>query len=79
MKKFKMQKTLITKPETILVGISVRTSYELEQDKMKGNIFPCVRRYFHEKLFEKISNRAKPDTTFCTYTDYDSDYMVGIQ
>jgi predicted transcriptional regulator YdeE len=41
---------------------------------MKGNIFPCVKQYFHKMLFEKIPNRKKPGTTFCVYTDYDNDY-----
>lgn len=57
-----------------LVGICVRTSYNQELDKMNGNIFPCVQKYFHEALFKNISNRKKPGTTFCAYTEYDSDY-----
>jgi predicted transcriptional regulator YdeE len=69
-----MQQTSIAKPEIKLVGISVRTSYQQELDKMKGNIFPCVRQYFHGLLFEKISNRANPGTTFCAYTDYETDH-----
>jgi len=69
-----MKQTLITRPEIKFVGIGVRTSYQQELDKMKGNIFPCVRKYFHESLCEKIPNRAKQGTTFCAYTDYESDY-----
>ena len=69
-----MQKTLITRPEIKLVGLGVRTSYQGELDKMKGKIFPCVQRYFHGMLYEKIPNRAKAGTTFCAYTDYESDY-----
>ena len=69
-----MQQTLVTKPEIKLVGLSVRTSYQKELDKMKGEIFPCVRRYFHEALFDKILNRSKPGTTLCGYTDYESDH-----
>jgi predicted transcriptional regulator YdeE len=69
-----MLQIAIERPEIKLVGICVRTSYEQELDKMKGNIFPCVRRYFHESLSEKIPNRAKPGTTFCAYTNYESDY-----
>jgi hypothetical protein len=41
---------------------------------MKGNIFPYVRRYFHEMLLEKIPNHAKPGTTLCAYTSYESDH-----
>lgn len=70
-----MQQTLIALPEIRLVGISARTSYNQELDKMKGNIFPCVRRYFHGALCEKIPNRKKPGTTFCVYTDYESDHQ----
>ena len=69
-----MQKTVIKLPEIKLVGISVRTSYQQEIDKIEGNIFPCIQRYFHEALFEKIPNRIKPGTTFCAYTDYQTDY-----
>jgi predicted transcriptional regulator YdeE len=69
-----MKKSLIKKPEIKLVGICVRTSYQQELDKMHGNIFPCVQRYFHGTLSEKIPNRAKPGTTFCVYTEYESDY-----
>jgi hypothetical protein len=68
-----MQKTSITMPEIILVGICVRTSYEQESDKMKGNIFPCVQRYFHGQFFEKIPNRKKPGTPFCAYTNYEDE------
>lgn len=69
-----MQRTSLTLPEIKLVGICVRTSYDLELDKMKGHIFPCIQQYFHGALFEKIPNRKKPGTTFCAYTDYDTDY-----
>jgi len=70
----KMQRESIIMPEIKLVGISVRTSNEQELDKMKGNIFPCVKQYFHGGLAEKIPNRKKPGTTFCAYTDYETDY-----
>ena len=40
-----------------------------------GRIFPCVQRYFHGALAEKIPNRKKPGTTFCAYTDYESNYL----
>ncbi len=69
-----MEKKLIERSEIMLVGICVLTSYDQELDTMKGNIFPCVQRYFHEQLSEKISNRVKPNTTFCAYTQYESDH-----
>lgn len=69
-----MQQSCVSKSEIKLMGISVRTSYCQELDKMTGSIFPCVRQYFQESLFEKIPNRKKPGTTFCVYTDYESDH-----
>jgi predicted transcriptional regulator YdeE len=65
----------VTRPETLLVGICVSTSYHQEQDVAAGNILPCVQQYFHSALYEKIPNRSKPGTTFCAYTDYTSDYL----
>lgn len=70
-----MQQTLISKPEINLVGICICTSYQQELDKIKGNIFPCVQRYFHGALSEKIPNRSKPGTTYCAYTNYETDYQ----
>lgn len=72
-----MQRKVIEKSETHLIGISVRTSYEQEIDKLKSNILPCVQKYFHGALFNQIPNRKKPGTTFCVYTDYESDYQGG--
>lgn len=69
-----MEHFVTERQEIKLLGVCVRTSYQQELDKMKGNIFPCVQQYFHEALFEKIPNRANPGTTFCAYTDYESDY-----
>lgn len=69
-----MKKTQITLPEKKLIGIQVRTNNKIEIDPMTGKIFPIVQRFFQEKLFEKIPNRTKPGTTFCCYTDYESDH-----
>jgi len=69
-----MQRESVSKPEIKLIGICVRTNNEQESDKIKGKIFPCIQKYFHGALFEKIPNRKKPGTTFCAYTDYESDY-----
>lgn len=69
-----MKQTILTLPKIKLVGLSVRTSYQQECDKANGVIFPCVMRYFHEALSKKIPHRKNPGTTFCAYTDYDSDY-----
>lgn len=78
-----MQKELLTMPEIKLVGICVRTTNAQEFDQMKGKISPCVQRYFHQGLAEKIPNRESPGTTYCAYTEYESDcngeytYFIG--
>jgi predicted transcriptional regulator YdeE len=70
-------------PEIKLVGIKVRTNNALEADPMTGKIMPTIQSYFHRSLFEKISDRKKPGTTYCVYTNYESDhtgdytYFVG--
>lgn len=69
-----MKEARVKKGEIKLVGISVRTSYDQELDKMNGKIFPCVQKYFHGALWEKIMQRKTPGTTFCAYTDYEGDY-----
>lgn len=71
---FKMQRTELKLNEIFLVGITVRTNNRNEENWMSGKIFPCVLKYFNEKLFEKIHNRKNPGRTFCVYTEYESDY-----
>jgi predicted transcriptional regulator YdeE len=68
----KQSKTAL--PEIKLVGIQVRTNNQTEIDPLSGKIFPIVKRFFHEKLFDNIPNRKRPGTTFCCYTDYESDH-----
>ncbi len=78
-----MVHVILEKPEIHLVGICVRTNNKREAGKMDGKIFPLVKRYFHEGLAEKIKHRKNPGTTFCAYTDYESDehgdytYLIG--
>ncbi len=78
-----MQQIITEREEIQLVGICVRTNNVQERDQIKGLIFPCIQRYFHGALWNQIPNRVKPGTTFCAYTDYESDlngdytYFVG--
>lgn len=78
-----MKQITIERPEIKLVGICVRTNNEQERDKLKGAIFPLIQRYFHGAICEQIPNRTSPGTTFCAYTDYESDhtgdytYVIG--
>lgn len=69
-----MKKTTTALPKKILVGLSLRTNNKLETNFETGKIFPCVRQYFHEQMFDKIPNRLAPGTTFCVYTEYESDH-----
>jgi len=78
-----MQKEQIQRPAIKLAGLSVRTNNKTESDPLQGKIFPCIKQYFHQNLAGQIANRAHPGTTFCAYTDYESDehgdytYLVG--
>lgn len=69
-----MQKDFVEYKEIKLVGIKVPTSFTKECELESSQIFPCVIKYFHEKLFDKISDRKKVGVTYCVYTDYESDY-----
>jgi len=69
-----MRKTSTKLPEMALVGVTVRTSNQQEFDKANAKIPPCVMRYFHQALFNKIPHRKRPGTTICAYTDYESDH-----
>lgn len=69
-----MQKVNNSLPEIKLVGISLRTNNNTEINWQTGKIFPCVQRYFQQALYEKIPQRAKPGTTYCVYTNYESDH-----
>ncbi|MBL4817760.1 MAG: AraC family transcriptional regulator [Deltaproteobacteria bacterium] len=78
-----MQKESASLPEIKLVGISVRTNNKLEIDPNTGKIFGIVQKYFHGQLADQIQDRKKPGTTFCAYTNYESDhngdytYLIG--
>ncbi len=69
-----MQKEKIDLPEIKLAGIKVRTNNKKEYDPLTAAISPCIQRYFQQKLAEKIPHRKNPGTTFCAYSDYESDY-----
>ena len=45
-----------------------------ESDTSTNKIAATVQRYFHGALSEKIYNRKKPGTTYCVYTDYESNF-----
>ncbi len=80
-----MQKEITDLPEMKLVGITTRTNNVqiFESDPSTNKIAATVQKYFHNGLSEKISDRKNPGTTFCVYTDYESDvngdytYFIG--
>lgn len=69
-----MQKTTIILPAINLIGITARTSNKNELDWGNGKILPCIQKYFGESISEKIPNRKHKGTTYCVYTDYESDF-----
>lgn len=69
-----MKKTEAHLKEIKLIGIQVRTNNANEINWMAGKIVPCVQKYYQQQLADKIPNRKKMGTTYCAYTDYESDY-----
>ena len=78
-----MRKIITQQPELILVGITVRTNNTNEANPSTAMISPTVQKYFHGALANTIQNRKTPRTTYCVYTDYESDasgeytYFIG--
>ncbi|MCB1119844.1 MAG: AraC family transcriptional regulator [Chlamydiia bacterium] len=69
-----MKKTDTSREAFHLIGITVRTNNEREKNWETGVIFPTVQRYFHQNLAASIPSRQEPGTTYCAYTDYESDH-----
>jgi predicted transcriptional regulator YdeE len=69
-----MQKVMIQLPEIKLIGISVRTNNLTELNSTTAKISPTIQKYFHHDLFNKTMHRKKPGTTYCVYTNYESDF-----
>ena len=78
-----MQKATLT--ELTLVGITTRTNNAqiFASDSSTNKIAATVQKYFYNGLAEKIKNRKNAGTTFCVYTNYQSDmngdyaYFIG--
>lgn len=69
-----MKKILQDLPQKKLVGITVRTNNRTEINPLEGKIFPCIQNYFHQNIAQTIPKRINPGTTFCAYTEYESDH-----
>ena len=80
-----MKKIVTQIPELTLVGITTRTNNAqiFASDSSTNKIAATVQKYFYNGLAEKIKNRKNPGTTFCVYTNYQSDmngdytYFIG--
>ena len=69
-----MQKTIIELPEIKLLGISCRTNNTSEMNISTAKIAPTIQKYFQQAVGEEMPNRKNPGTTYCVYTDYESDF-----
>src|SRR5690242_18489068 len=69
-----MKKTTQQLGEKKLIGITVRTNNRAEVNPLEGKIFPCVQKYFHQGIAQKIPFRKRPGITYCVYTEYESDH-----
>jgi len=78
-----MQSDTTQLPEIKLVGIKCRTNNLSEHDPTNAKIGATIQKYFQTSVAEKIANRLNPHTTYCVYSEYDSDhngdytYFVG--
>lgn len=69
-----MQKTVTELPEIKLLGILCRTNNTAEMNISSAKIAPTIQKYFQQASGKKIPNRKNPGTTYCVYTDYESDF-----
>lgn len=80
-----MKQEITELPEIKLVGITTRTDNKhlFSVDPSENKIAATVKEYFHNGMSQHISNRKNPGTTFCVYTNYESDvngdytYFIG--
>lgn len=71
-----MRKVITELPEIKLVGITTRTNNTeiFEKDPSVNKIAITIQKYFQSGSAEKIKHRKNPGTTFCAYTNYESDF-----
>lgn len=69
-----MQKFTIHLPEIKLLGITTRTSNAAEMNPATAKIGAIMQQYMQNDMAQTIPHRKKPGTTFCVYTDYESDF-----
>jgi predicted transcriptional regulator YdeE len=71
-----MKKEIVRRESIKLMGITTRTdNTQIFSSNPKNNkIAATVQKYFHQQLAEKIPHRKNSGTTFCVYTNYQSDH-----
>lgn len=82
-----MQKTIIKKAETLLIGLSARTNNKAEMDTSTAQIGATMHRFFsHENrsaIFDDVNNIGEAGIFYSVYTNYESDasgdytYFIG--
>ncbi len=78
-----MHKITTQLSEIKLVGITARTNNAAEMNPAIAKIGATIQQYFHNAIPGKILHRKKSWTTYCVYTDYESDltgdytYFIG--
>jgi predicted transcriptional regulator YdeE len=78
-----VKQTQTSLKEMKLIGITARTNNANEINPTLAKISPTVQKYFFGGLPSQIPNRLKPQTTYCAFTDYESDttgdytYFIG--
>ena len=68
-----MNKNIEQLPVIKLVGITARTSNQLEMNPETAKIGATMQKFFMEGLQSKIANRIEPGRLFAVYTNYESD------
>ena len=69
-----MEPRLALGTEMKVIGFEARTSNSLEGDRVTAKIPGLWKRFFEERLEEKIPSRTHPGNLFGVYTNYESDH-----
>lgn len=71
-----LSKTILTIPAIQLAGISARTNNaeNFEGSPPKHTIAATIQNYFGQSIPTQLPQRSSPGTTYCVYTEYESDW-----
>jgi predicted transcriptional regulator YdeE len=68
-----VKKEIVKISEKKLIGTTIQTNNKTEMNPETAKIGSLVQTYWNEGIFNKITNRKNPGTTYCAYTNYESD------